>query len=118
MINSIAFFTYPVTDMARARKFYEETLGLKVGLNYQEQWVEYEVAGQTFAITSMDIGHKAGVKGGVVGFEVDDYDKALVTLKEKQAKFVMDTYETPGCRFAAVADPDGNEVMIHKRKRG
>ncbi len=118
MINSIAFFMYPVTDMARAREFYEETLGLKVGMNFQEHWVEYVVAGQTFGITTVDMGHQAGVKGGVAGFEVDDYDEALARLREKQVKFVMDTYETPVCHFAVVTDPDGNELMIHKRKGG
>lgn len=116
MIKSIAFFVYCVKDMARARKFYEETLGLTTGLNYEDKWVEYEVAGQTFAVTSMDIGHQAGVKGGVVGFEVEDYDKTIAQLKQKQVKFVMDTYETPGCRFAVITDPDGNEMMIHRRK--
>jgi len=28
----------------------------------------------------------------------------------------MDTYPTPVCQFAVVADPDGNQVMVHKRK--
>jgi hypothetical protein len=28
----------------------------------------------------------------------------------------MDTMETPVCHFAIVRDPDGNAVMIHKRK--
>jgi predicted enzyme related to lactoylglutathione lyase len=116
MINSIAFFVYTVKDMPRARKFYETSLGLTPGMNFQDQWVEYEVAGQAFAITNMDIGHQAGAKGGVVAFEVDDFDNALVRLKATQTKFVMDKYETPVCNFAVVADPDGNEVMIHKRK--
>lgn len=116
MIKSIAFIVYSVSDMPRARKFYEGTLGLKTGMIFQEVWVEYEVAGQTFAITSMDIGRKPGVKGGVVAFEVDDYDKMIAALKAKQVKFSMETYETPVCHFAAIEDPDGNEMMIHKRK--
>ena len=116
MLKSIAFFVYPVSDMARARKFYEETLGLKVTLNYQEMWVEFELAGEAFAITNMDMGRQPGAKGGLVAFEVDEYDKTIAALKEKKAPFVMDTYETPGCHFAVVADPDGNQVMIHRRK--
>jgi predicted enzyme related to lactoylglutathione lyase len=116
MITSIAFFSYIVKDMARARKFYETTLGLNVGMNFQDMWVEYEVGGQTFAITTMDTGHQAGVKGGTVAFEVDDFDQALVRLKAMQTKFVLDKYETPVCNFAVIADPDGNEIMIHRRK--
>jgi predicted enzyme related to lactoylglutathione lyase len=116
MINSIAFFNYTVTDMARARKFYETTLGLTVGMNFQDQWVEYEIAGQTFAITSMETGHQPGLKGGYVSFEVDDFDKTLVRLKAMQAKFILEKYETPVCQFVVIADPDGNEIMIHRRK--
>ena len=66
MFNSIAYFVYPVTDLARARKFYEETLGLKLEMNFQDMWMEYDLAGQAFAITNVDMGHKAGVKGGNV----------------------------------------------------
>ena len=116
MLKSIAFFVYPVTDMARARKFYEETLGLKLAMNYQDAWVEFELDGQTLAITNMDLGHQPGAKGGMIAFEVDDHNKVVTALKEKKATFVMDTYETPGCHFAVVADPDGNQIMIHRRK--
>ena len=31
MFKKVAFTMYPITDVARARKFYEETLGLKRG---------------------------------------------------------------------------------------
>ncbi len=116
MLKSVAFFVYPVTDMARARKFYEETLGLQLGMNFQDAWVEFDLAGQTLDITNMDMGHQPGAKGGAIAFEVDDYGKAIAALKEKKAPFVMDTYETPVCHFAVVADPDGNQVMIHRRK--
>jgi len=116
MIKSIAFFLYPVKDIARSRKFYEETLGLKLGMNFQDQWIEYEVDGVAFAISSIDMQHQPGAKGGVVGFEVDDYEKEIARLKAAKVNFLMETYETPVCHFAVITDPDGNEVMIHKRK--
>jgi len=116
MFKSIAFFVYPVSDLARARKFYEETLGLKLGMNFQDMWVEYYLGEGTLAITNVDMGHKPGANGGAVAFEVDDYDKVIAALKEKKVNFVMDTYPTPVCQFAVVADPDGNQVMVHKRK--
>lgn len=43
MITSIAFTVYPVRDMARSRRFYEEILGLNVGDAFGDQWVEYDV---------------------------------------------------------------------------
>lgn len=37
-VKHIAFMMYPVKDVARARRFYEEDLGLKLTNNFREQW--------------------------------------------------------------------------------
>ena len=37
MITGIAFYVYPVSDMARARRFYEEVLDLDMTLNRFKQ---------------------------------------------------------------------------------
>lgn len=116
MITEIAFYVYPVTDVARSRKFYEKTVGLKLSSNFGNEWVEYEIGAGTFAITSMDAGHKPGVQGGCVAFEVDDLDAEVLRLKERAVAFVMDMIETPVCRFAVVADPDDNHFILHRRK--
>ncbi len=117
MITSIAFTVYPVKNMAAARAFYEEALGLKVESNWQDQWIEYDIAGSTFAITSMDDRHIAGAKGALVGFEVSDVDTFAAGLKTKGVRFVQDVTSTPVCRMGIVNDPDGNEVVIHQRNR-
>jgi predicted enzyme related to lactoylglutathione lyase len=118
MITSIAFTVYPVKDMAAARRFYEEALGLKPGMNYQDVWVEYDIAGGTFAITSMDEQHQPGAKGAVVAFEVTDFDACIATLKAKGVTFVQEPMATPVCRMAVINDPDGNGLMIHRRNAG
>ena len=117
MITSIAFTVYPVKDMIAARAFYEDALGLKVESNWQDQWVEYDIAGGTFAITTMDDRHVAGAKGALIGFEVTDVDSFTARLKAKGVHFVQDTASTPVCRMAIVSDPDGNEVVIHQKNR-
>jgi predicted enzyme related to lactoylglutathione lyase len=116
MIQSIAFFVYPVADIKRARDFYEGVLGLKLGDIVADEWIEYDVAGTTFAITTMDTTHQPGVKGGVIAFEVDDLEKTVAHLKAHNASFAFDNAESPICRFAVAHDPDGNDVIIHKRK--
>jgi catechol 2,3-dioxygenase-like lactoylglutathione lyase family enzyme len=40
MIESVAFIVYPVKDIVRARKFYEDTLGLKLTQNFHDDWLE------------------------------------------------------------------------------
>jgi predicted enzyme related to lactoylglutathione lyase len=116
MITAIAFFVYTVSDMPRARRFYEEILDLKVEMNWSDKWVEYDIAGQTFAVTLPGMNSKPGAKGGMIAFEVDDLDKTLAQLKAKNVKFALDVYDSPVCRMAIVEDPDGNELIIHRRK--
>ena len=54
--------------------------------------------------------------GAILALEVDDFEQAIAELKKKNIPFSMDGMETPVCHFAIVRDPDGNGVMIHKRK--
>ena len=116
MIQSIAFFVYPVADMKRARDFYERVLDLKAGSNFNDEWIEYDIAGVTFAITTMDTNHRPAAKGPVIAFEVDDLASAVARLKAAGVRFVQENVESPVCRSAVVLDPDGNEIIIHKRK--
>jgi len=115
-IQSIAFTVYPVTDMARARAFYEGQLGLKAGECFGETWCEYDLGASTFAVTTFDMGHLPGSKGAVVGFEVDDLETFLARLKQEQVPFITDVMETPVCRMVVIEDPDHNHITIHKRK--
>ncbi len=49
-INNIAFTGIPVTDLKRAREFYEGVLGLKLtGEMGQGHWVEYAIGTGTLA---------------------------------------------------------------------
>jgi predicted enzyme related to lactoylglutathione lyase len=48
--------------------------------------------------------------------EVDDLDAEMSRLKARGAKIHLEIMDTPVCRFAMICDPDGNKIMIHKRK--
>ena len=115
MITSIAFTVYPVSTMEGARAFYEHVLGLHVGYHYKDAWVEYDVGGSTFAISTTERGRAPGAKGAVVAFEVSDFDALMQRLKDRAVVFVAEPFETPVCRMAVIEDQDGNHVTIHKR---
>ena len=117
MINSIAFIVYPVSNMARARHFYEGSLGLKPGNIFENTWCEYDVGSGTFAVATIEMGHEPGAKGAVVGFEVDDLDAFVAFLKKKGVPFVMDVMATSVCRMAVIEDPDRNHVTIHRKNQ-
>jgi len=50
MITSIAFTVYPVSNMARARDFYEHVLGLHASYHYRDVSVEYDLGGNHIMI--------------------------------------------------------------------
>jgi predicted enzyme related to lactoylglutathione lyase len=114
-VNEIAFCCYAVTDMARARKFYEEALGLKAALVVEGKWVEYEMGPHTLALGSAD-GWKPSPDGCSVALEVEDFDAAVAHLRAHNVKFRIDPMPTPVCQMAMIFDPDGNSICIHKRK--
>ena len=118
MVKFIAFFAYPVTDMARARAFYEGVLGIGLSSNYEDMWVEYETEGGTLAITTMAESLKPGSPGGWVALEVDDLDVWVTRMKADGVPIIRDTFESPVCRMAVITDPDGNGIMLHQCKPG
>jgi predicted enzyme related to lactoylglutathione lyase len=47
---------------------------------------------------------------------VEDFDVAIKELRESGSKFVIEPLDLPSCRMAAILDPDGNTITIHRRK--
>lgn len=120
-VTEIAFSTYPVTDMARARAFYEGVLGLTVTMNHDMgesgHWIEYDIGPGTLGLGRYE-GWKPTNDGCTVGLEVDDFDAAISKLKASGTDFKMEPFETPVCHMAIALDPEGNAICIHKRKPG
>lgn len=118
-IIEIAFIGYPVTDLQRARRFYEGVLGLKESqfFNWGDHgWVEYDIGAGTLCIGNGLTDWKPSAGGGSVGLEVEDFDAAIARLRSSGCPFVLEPLETPVCHMAVVSDPDGNSITIHRRK--
>jgi predicted enzyme related to lactoylglutathione lyase len=116
MITEIAFTAVPVTDVARARAFYEGVLGLKPTMESAGgKWFEYDIGAGTLGIGSYP-GWEPSAQGTNVAFEVDDLDAEISRLKSRRVKIHLEITDTPVCRFAIILDPDGNKILIHKRK--
>ena len=119
-VTELAFCCYAVTDMARARAFYEGMLGLKpttVTDSEHGQWTEYEFGPYALAIGSAPA-FKPSPDGCTAGLEVEDFDAAIEHLRAKKATFRIEPCQTPVCRMAMIFDPDGNTICIHKRNPG
>ncbi len=116
MIKEVAFVAIAVTDKERARKFYQETLELKPGMTAMEGgWVEYDLGATTIGVGCWP-GWDPSRDGTSVAFEVDDMDATIAKLKERGVTFDMEKTETPVCWMAQFRDPDGNKLLVHKRK--
>ena len=84
-IVEIAFTGYPVTDLARARAFYEKVLGLKQSTAFEHDgkaWIEYDIGPGTLAISNMMSSWKPSPDGPSIAFEVADFDAAVAALRQ------------------------------------
>jgi predicted enzyme related to lactoylglutathione lyase len=116
-VTALAFVGIPVTDMSRARAFYEGVLGLKVSEEMMSgQWVEYSLNNNTLAIASVGPQWLPSDQGTGAALEVENFDEAVKSLKNRHIPCVVDAYESPCCWMAIIKDPDGNNIVIHKLK--
>lgn len=117
MITEIAFVGIPVTDMKRARGFYEDKLRLKPSGSAHDMWMEYDIGPGTLALGCVGDQWKPSSSGTMAAFEVTDLDAEIARLKAAGVTFDMEKIESPVCFMAIVADPDGNKVCLHMRKK-
>jgi predicted enzyme related to lactoylglutathione lyase len=117
--KEFSFACYPITDVARARAFYEGVLGLKASSEWvspESAFIEYSIGPDTLAIGMGSPNASPGKTGATVALEAEDFDGAVAELRSKKAKFLMEPSDFPSCNMALIEDPDGNQIMIHKRK--
>jgi len=118
-VTELAYTAYPVTNLSRARAFYEGLLGLKPAMVHgpdDAAWIEYEIGPGVLAISNMMPDWKPSRQGPGAALEVADFEAAIQTLRQHGIPFYFEPFDSPVCRMAVVSDPDGNSVTIHKRK--
>jgi len=117
--EKVAFTMYPVKDMARAEKFYRETLGLGASTgSVKNGWVEFDLpGGGCLALTVHAQAEPSGKAGGTIAFEVSDLDGLIKDLKTKNVTFFATDIESPVCRMAMCADSEGNRIVLHQLKK-
>ena len=120
-LKKVAFTMYPISDVPRARDFYENKLGLKIGShgNRGDQWwIEYDLpGGGCFALTNFTEEEPSANAGGTIAFEVEDLDVLIADLKAKHVEFKGDVVHGPNCRMAVCLDTEGNSILLHQLNR-
>lgn len=121
MLKKIAFTLYPVTDVPRARSFYEQTLGLvpgNAGEHGGKWWVEYDLpGGGCLAISNVTGDTPSAKAGGTVAFEVEDLDRLIQDLEARGVRFASELIHGPNCRMRVCLDTEGNALLLHQLNR-
>jgi len=114
MISKLDFVAVPSQDAERSRTFYVDTLGLRADDRARfEAWAgetcfgiwEPERLGRTFSPQ----------KNAHPALHVDDMATARAELEAKGVVFDGETFDTGVCQMAFFTDPDGNDLMLHRR---
>ena len=114
MISKLDFVGIPSQDAERSRAFYVETLGLRPDdTSRSEVWA----AETCFSIWEparfgMEF---APQKNAHPALHVDDVATARAELEAKGVVFAGETLDTGVCHMAFFSDPDGNDLMLHRR---
>lgn len=121
-LEKVAFTVYPTTDAARARAFYQDVLGLRLGSHSKDgTWTEYDLpGGGCFALFQDKDGKHmkpSSGSGGTIAFEVDDLEATVAHLRANNAEIRADIFHSPVCRQAIALDPDGNAIIFHQLKK-
>jgi predicted enzyme related to lactoylglutathione lyase len=120
-VRKVAFTMYPVTDVARARAFYEGTLGLTPGMaggQGGKYWVEYDLpGGGCLALTNTTGAKPSDAAGGTIALEVQDLPRLMRTLVEKGVTFKSEVIRGPHCQMAVCLDSEGNSLLLHQLDR-
>ena len=114
LVKGLDFVAIPSRDAERSRAFYGDTLGLRSDEHATyEFWVgetclgiwEPERLGQEFAPQ----------RNGHLALHVEDVAGARADLESAGVEFLGDTLDTGVCHMAFFRDPDGNDLMLHRR---
>jgi len=113
-ISKVDTVGVPSQDTERSRRFYVETLGLRPD---ERSWNEFWVGDTCFAIWEPA---RFGLefqpqRNGIALLRVEDVADARRDLEAKGVEFVGDTVDTGVCHMATFRDPDGNELVLHRR---
>lgn len=114
----------PVSDLARAREFYENKLGFEPSAPTGDDMVAYELGGGTGLM--LYVSDYAGTnKATLAGFEVPDFDAVFAELSDRGVEFDRFQDESGATtneegiidagdyRVAFFKDPDGNIFSIN-----
>ena len=115
-VKGVDFIWTVAEDVDATARFYRDVLGLPATGIQDDDWREFRAGTATLAVTPAHAGLRPPQV--LMALAVDDVDAALREAREAGAQVLHETRDTPACRNAMIADPDGNPIWLHQRKDG
>jgi catechol 2,3-dioxygenase-like lactoylglutathione lyase family enzyme len=114
-VERVDFVSFLTQDLARAKRFYTEVLGLAIETEGESD-LELRAGQVTLDVFDpSSIGEPFAPSPAGMALRVADVDAARAELEAKGVEFDGDTIETSVCKQAWFRDPDGNALMLHRR---
>ena len=120
-VTGVDFVSIPSNDIAAAREFYANVLGLEASSVWQrpgEEAVgaEFETGTVTLAlIASEHLGIPFQPHNVPIALQVDDVEAARAELQSRGVEFEGEIIDSGVCHQAIFRDPDGNTLDLHHR---
>jgi predicted enzyme related to lactoylglutathione lyase len=118
IVERTDFVSVPVTDMERAKRFYGETLGLPEIEHREQSFPEYQLGDNVslYLLKMENIGSAFTAPHiASIALRVPDVAAAQRELEAKGVEFGGEPFDTGVCHMAIFKDPDGNQLMLHRR---
>ena len=113
-ITKVDFVAIPSEDAERSRAFYVDTPGFRPD---EHARFEFWAGESCFGIWEPERmgGTFAPQKNAHPALHVDDVEAARRELEAKGVEFNGEIFDTGVCHMAFFTDPDGNDLMLHRR---
>lgn len=109
------FVSVPVQDMARARRFYAEVLGIR-SPDVDAAWPEFETGNVSlYLVDPTRMGMEFEPHSAHIALRVPDVAAARAELEAAGVEFDGEIMDTGVCHMAFFHDTEGNALMLHRR---
>jgi catechol 2,3-dioxygenase-like lactoylglutathione lyase family enzyme len=121
LVTGVDFVSIPTKNMAAARDFYGNVLGLEASKLWQGPGedpvgAEFETGTVTIALIDCDrLGIPFQPTKAPIALQVEDVPAAKAELESRGVSFQGDVIDSGVCHQAIFEDPDGNTLDLHHR---